>query len=144
MAGCAVRHAALLLLACVAACQSERPALGHVVVFLDTDAPLPRASAPPPPIDQPQPLFDRIGLEVFPPGASQPCTNCLQEFDLSEEQVRAGISFVVRVDSATSIARVRARMYRFLAGVDLPPAPEAIVEVVAELPTQPEEGATEV
>jgi formylglycine-generating enzyme required for sulfatase activity len=125
-------------------CEAEiLPPLGHLVVFVDTDAPLPRADGTTPPLDEPQALFDRVRIDVFPGGATEPCDSCTEEFELSDERVREGASFVVRFEDASEPARVRARMYRFLVGVESPPAPETIVEVVAELPMQPEEGATE-
>ncbi|HZO17182.1 MAG TPA: SUMF1/EgtB/PvdO family nonheme iron enzyme [Polyangiaceae bacterium] len=133
---------AWVLVACLGCSAEQLPPLGHVMVFLDTDAPLRRSEGPPPAIDEPQPLFDGVSVDVFASGATEPC--CSEDFELTEEQVRAGASFVVRLEGEGGAPRVRARMYRILLGVEAPPAPETVVEVVAELPAQPEEGATEV
>ncbi|HZO13199.1 MAG TPA: SUMF1/EgtB/PvdO family nonheme iron enzyme [Polyangiaceae bacterium] len=136
------RVAALLALA---ACTPDdlRPPTGHVLLHVDTDAPV----APPPgtPLasDAAAPLFDRLLVEVFEPGETQPCDGCVAELDIDTDVLSRGGSFAVVPPGPTSGLRVRLRMFLRARLVDGVIAPEATVEVVAALPPVPEEGAVD-
>jgi formylglycine-generating enzyme len=142
--GCPVRRrlAALGALAWAAlpSCADELPPLGHVVVHVDTDAPLPPAPGEAP--SGPWFLFDRVRIDVFEAGADEPCRECTREFDLDERTVREGASFTIVAPVGTA-PRARFRLFR---GVPLGPDPaaESTVELVVRMPPVPSEGAVDV
>jgi hypothetical protein len=79
--------------------QDVPPPAGQALVYIDTDAP--------------PALFDRLRLEVFPPGAEEACAGCTREFgvDASTFSVaNASIGVVPR--PGTHGYRVRARLFR--------------------------------
>lgn len=144
----ALRAASLLAASSLlAACDAESvvlPAEGHVLVHVDTDAPV-----PPPPGSlaapgTPAPLFDRLSVEVYAPGSAEPCDGCVRELQLDEAVLRAGGSFAVEPAGARSGVRVRLRMYRAAGHLEGEPAPEATVETTVRLPDVPREGAVDV
>jgi formylglycine-generating enzyme required for sulfatase activity len=134
-----VRRALFLLL--LAGCsQSDLPPLGHVVLYLDTDAPVPTAAGKVRDPNAPAPLFDRVRVEILKPGEDQPCATCAREFDLDEDLLRAGASFTVLGGSGL---RARVRLYRAASVVDGTIPPRTAVDVWLALPTPPAEGAAE-
>ena len=64
--------AALFVLA-ASGCSAELPPLGQTLLYIDTDAPLPPAPGESLGEDDPPALFDRVRLDVYPPGATEPC-----------------------------------------------------------------------
>jgi formylglycine-generating enzyme required for sulfatase activity len=129
----------------VAACAEPEarvlPPYGQVLLYVDTDAPLP---APPgkklAQTDAP-PLFDRIRIEVFRPGEALPCADCTHEFDLDRELVasgRASVGITPPTDANGYVARVRLFSARF---VELgQPPPSTTVDMTVALPAIAPEG----
>lgn len=128
----------------VTACSRELlPPPGHVLLYLDTDAPVPASFGDPEP--QVEPLFDRVQLAVFPPGETMPCKGCEREIPLDRRRLaekRASIQ--IPKGGGLTGYRVRARLYlgRHVAFGGTPPD-SGTVEVVAALPEAPDEGGTE-
>ena len=112
----------------LAACSSELPPQGQVVLYLDTDAPL---------VDPP--LFDRILVEISAPGETTPCNGCSRELpiDVPKMHDRAfSFGFAARPRVVGYVARLR--MFRS-AGRGTP-RPESTIELVGYLPAVGEDG----
>ncbi|HRG99410.1 MAG TPA: SUMF1/EgtB/PvdO family nonheme iron enzyme [Polyangiaceae bacterium] len=146
-----MRRALAFALLAAACAPAPLPPTGHVLLFFDTDAPVPEAvgeAAPAPAgvaaLDV-QPLFDRLEVEVFEPGATSPCEGCRREFVL-DRRTLAELRASIQVPARPGVAGYRARARLFLAAhlVDGggPPS-SSTVEVVAALPIAPAEGAAE-
>lgn len=134
----------LLLLGALEGCRVTASPPAQIVVYIDTDAPLPDSRNPllSAYIDLPAPLFDRLRIDVFPPGASRPCDDCSREYPLYADDVVAGrASF--GVVPATAGTRLRLRMSRGTFGHAMELDPDVTVEVVAELPAIEGDGVIE-
>lgn len=86
------------------------PPRDQVVLFIDTDAVLPPPEGAIDPPLSPQPLFDRMTIEVFAPGASEPCGACRRELPIDREtfaKLRASIGVVPGAGGEGYRARVR-------------------------------------
>jgi formylglycine-generating enzyme len=143
-----LRGAPVLLAACAAAsgCDPDAvvlPPLGHVILHVDTDAPVPNAPGVVTDPAAPPPLFDRLLVEVYAPGNDAPCDDCTRELDLTEEALRAGGSLSIEPTGARAGIRVRLRMFRGAGRLEGDPPAEATVEATVALPDVPEEGAVE-
>lgn len=135
----------LALLACEDTVTVE-PAPGQILLFFDTDAPVPSVSSRAASIVRPTPLFDRVRIELFAPGASEPCESCINEFELEEGVLRASTASV-GIAPPPGKAGYRARVRMFLAALardDGTPDPDATVEVTVALPTVAQTGKKEV
>lgn len=133
---------ALAAAALGAACSVEPlPPEGQVLLYVDTDAILPdplgskRDEAP---------LFDRLRIEIFEPGASEPCAGCTREFGVDHATVFEGRASVGVVPGPhESGYRARVRLYR-AGGADLvEPRPTSTLEAVVRLPEVKTEGVVE-
>jgi len=109
-----------LLVVTVSACSGGAPSAApspQVVVHIDTDAPIASQTAGDnPDFAHPIPLFDRLRVELYPPGQSSPCDGCTNDFVLTYEQLAAStLSFGVAVgaDESGWVARVRMTVQRF-------------------------------
>lgn len=114
------------------ACEKAAPApaaIGQLVVWLDTDAPLPTAT-PPGPMD-PAPLFDRVRVDVLPLDGTT--CDCTREFDVTTDSMSAGVSFGV-IPSGPSGATLRVRLFRAGVTLDGEPAPDSTIDVTAAVP----------
>jgi len=131
-----------VLLPLALACEREHaapPAIGQLVVWLDTDAPLPTAT-PLGPMD-PAPLFDRVRVDVVPlDGTSCDCT---REFDVTADSMSAGVSFGV-VPASPSGATMRVRLFRAAVTLDGQPAPDSTIDVTLAVPALDEGTVTDV
>jgi len=118
----------------------ELPPAGQLVVYVDTDAPLP--GAPGAPLRAPA-LFDRLSFELFLPGAGAPCRGCARELAPTREAAARGdLSIGVLPQGVTRAGlRLRVRLYRAAA---LPARPESTIEAVVTLPEVPAEGLVDV
>jgi len=136
----AVRSAALIVVA-LAGCAEVLPPDGHVILYVDADAPLPNAPGSIPVAGAPAALFDRVRVELFAPDGATPCDGCVREFDLDQETVRGGATF--KIVAADGASRARLLLFR---GTPLgpEPAPQSTIELVMQLPELPSEGAVEV
>lgn len=125
--------------------QSTLPPLGQVLLYVDTDAPLPAAAGEVLGPDDPLPLFDRVRIQVYRPGEDVPCTDCTHEFDLDRRIVgegRASVGLRPPPDVSGYVARVRL----FRSGdVELgEPRVDATVDLTISLPLVHAEGITPV
>ncbi len=88
-------------------CKTAPPRAAEILVYVDTDAPLsPRTGLGAPAT---APLFERVRIDVYPPGATEPCLGCTRELAIDDALVRAGASFGVLPSPGTSGWRVRVR-----------------------------------
>ncbi|HEY8075880.1 MAG TPA: SUMF1/EgtB/PvdO family nonheme iron enzyme [Labilithrix sp.] len=135
---------ALVLLA-LAACSDTvhvEPAQGEVLLYVDTDAPLAVAPDAPDASTAPPPLFDRLSIEIFPPGATTPCAGCVNAFDVDTDLFRtAGASVGIAPTPGEDGWRARVRLF----GVahtfpDGSPDPAATIERVVALPAVADTG----
>ena len=136
--------AALLLVAACGSSPESLPPEGHLVVHLDTDAPLPPAPGIEPAPNAPYGLFDRIVIDVYEPGAPTPCKACTREFDLDEELFLHGASFTVLPDRSRTGLRARVRMFALRSTLDGAIPEDASLEAVVALPDVPLEGSEDV
>ena len=127
-----MKHGARLVVIAfaLAACRASSgaaPPQAQVIVHVDTDAPVAHASAAESPSwTDPIPLFDRLHVDLFPPGATAPCDSCTNEFSVSYEQLAASLVSFARVPAQGDdgwVARVRLTVERFeLSTGELDPA----------------------
>ncbi len=129
---------ALGVLLVVNACRSDELATeGHLLVYVDTDAPLPRAGRRASPLE-PMPLVDTVRIELLTTEGDPACASCSREFSLDEEDVNAGATFTVLAREARK-AVLHATAFRAVtvrSGL-----PGARIEVWSRVPAPPREGA---
>ncbi|CAN5202781.1 hypothetical protein BH09MYX1_BH09MYX1_37870 [soil metagenome] len=114
------------------------PPAGQLVVHIGTDAPLPAAPGNPAPTVPP--LFDRIRVSVYEPGAVQsatpmPCVGCVGDFSVNSTDMANGkVSFgvVLRTEVTGYVARLD--MFRAAATELGDPIPRATVTKYISLP----------
>ena len=136
---------ALLLVGMSASCNSSEllPAPGHHVVTLDTDAVVPAAPGATLDPNAPIPLFDRLELAVLREGETEPAAEEKRDFAVDESTfLPDGATFTIEA-APGEVVRVRARLFRDASSFAGEPRPESTVEVLAELPPTPTEGALE-
>lgn len=139
------KYLLLCLLGCGALDDRSLPPRGQIRLLVDTDAIVPRAPGAPPDAAQPAPVFDRLRIEVFPPGEVLPCVDCTREFPIDERafrerRVSAGV--VPRPDASGYRARVV--LYRGF-GVDSSGARQASsLDTYVALPVVGDEGVVDV
>ncbi|HEY8076016.1 MAG TPA: formylglycine-generating enzyme family protein [Labilithrix sp.] len=140
------RAAFLFALAACGSREIVNPPPGEVLLHVDTDAPLPAAAGEALPPDAPPPLFDRMRVEIFAPGATSPCDGCTNEFALDVDLVGGGLaSFGVAPPPHQAGWRARVRMFLgALLGSDGEPIPLATVETVVGLPPVDDQGTIDV
>ncbi len=124
-------------------CTSELPPRSQLVLHVDTDAIVPPAVGVALGPDDPPPLFDTLLVEVFEPGATEPCDGCARQFALDADHFRNGaVSLGIPAAAGVSGYRARIRMYPARATLSgEPPAPSAegvaptsVVDTVVALP----------
>jgi formylglycine-generating enzyme required for sulfatase activity len=136
-----VRRLSVIVAALLAACaQRELPLLGHVVLYVDTDAPVPTAPGKTRDPNAPAPLFDRVRVEIFKPGEREPCAPCSREFDVDEALLRGGASFTVLGGAGL---RARVRLFRSASVIDGAIPPRTAIDTWIALPAPPPEGPAE-
>ena len=143
------RRALVLALLGAVACKSHDtttlPPHGQLLIYDDTDAPLPAAAGDALGPDDPAPLFDRVRIEIYEPNGTAPCDGCTHEFDLDRTIVGEGRASVgVSTPPGVAGYRARVRMFRAIAVELNEPRQDATVEVVAALPVIAAEGVTPV
>jgi formylglycine-generating enzyme required for sulfatase activity len=128
-----------------AACSSRTlPYSGQLVLYVNTDAPLPPAPGDVLGPTDPFPLFDRMRIEIFLPGQTQACGGCTRDFDIDRTLVGAGqasIGVVPAVGADGYTARVR--MFRGAVLEDGQPDPDSTLDTTVALPAIASEGITE-
>ena len=136
---------ALLLAGLASGCNRSEvlPAPGHHVVTLDTDAIVPAAPGATVDPNAPIPLFDRLELAVLREGETEPTAEERRDFAVDESTfLPDGASFTIEAEPG-EVVRVRARLFRDASSFAGEPRPESTIEVIAELPPTPTEGALE-
>ena len=135
--------------ATLGACVATPPPRGQVLLYVDTDAPVPPGPGQSLGADDPQPLFDSLRIEIFEPGRAEPCANCSHTFILDSTLLRdqrMSIGIVMR--PGASGYRARLRLYPSSATLSREaPAPNpdgtlpsSVVDVVVSLPAIGEDG----
>jgi formylglycine-generating enzyme required for sulfatase activity len=125
----------------LAGCDGALPPRGEVVLYVTTDAPLPAPADDPSYVIKAPALFDRLRIEVFPPGATTPCAGCTRELAIDSRIVADGKASVGLVPKPeTTGHRVRVRLFRSLGRE---PRAASTIETVATLPVVHEEGIVE-
>jgi sulfatase modifying factor 1 len=134
-----------LLVACSDTVKTEPPP-GQIILYVDTDAPLPIAADSPGAADAPPPLFDRLRIEILAPGQSAPCAGCENAFAVDTDLFRAA-NVSVGVYPPPGVSGFRARVRLYAAAYASPsgePDPAATIERVVVLPVVEEEGRTDI
>jgi len=144
------RRAALLLagllgLGCGDSTPKTLPPAGQVLLYVDTDAPLPAAAGATLGPGDPPALFDRVRIEVFGPGERLPCADCTHEFDVDRTLVGSGKASV-GITTPPRVSGYVARVRLFHAAfVELgEPRDDATIDVTVALPATQDEGITPV
>ena len=147
-----LRCLALSLLWLLFGCSAELGPRGQVLLYLDTDAPVPPGPGAVPDPSRGPALFDTVLVEVFEPGDDQPCAGCSRMFAIHEPLLRqrraslglpqkAGVAgYRVRVRLFSSSATLTGAVAEY--ALDGSP-PQSVIEVTAELPVVAEEGIVE-
>lgn len=124
-----------LLLASAASCAEEQPAEeGHLLVVIDTDAPLPSSVGEGPP-----PVFDTVKIEIVDGDGNAACEACVREMPITREDIAHGATFTVVRATADAPVLVHARLFRSAFG-DAALNPAIVVERWLRLPVAPAEG----
>ena len=142
MRSCAsVVLAAGLALGCDARMAKVLPPIGQVLLYVTTDAPLPPADGTAPGAEVQPGLFDHLRLEVFTPGAKEPCAGCSRDFDLDSDAVSNDrVSFGVVADPGMSGYVVRARIFRGISVKGDQPPTLSTIDSYVGLPVVAAEG----
>jgi formylglycine-generating enzyme required for sulfatase activity len=143
------RLAILLLLLVAVACSDSSPQIlaptGQILLYVDTDSPLPPAPGDPTSPSDPVALFDSVRIEVYAPSATTPCDICTREFALTRglvEDADASVGIVLPPNTAGYVARVRVFKAAFL--IDDEPAEEATLDSWITLPPVNDTGIVEI
>jgi formylglycine-generating enzyme len=127
------------LLACSS---STLPAPAQLLLYLDTDAPLPSESPASPDALTPAPLFDRVRFEVVRGAGTMAC-DCSEEFDLTRDLVMSGGASFGVLPPLAGDGAIRVRLFRDNAIVQGEPDPGSTIDVTFALPATPATGAGE-
>jgi formylglycine-generating enzyme len=130
-----------ILVLSAGACSSgakTAPPVAQVVLHVDTDAPVVHDSSDAAPgWTDPIPLFDRLHVDLYPPGASTPCSDCSNEFSVSFEDFTAGnvsLGLVPNPGDTGWVARVELTVELFeLSTGDIDP--DTTIDAWVTLPT---------
>lgn len=129
-------RAALLVIGVVAGCAREPTKVtpGQILLYVDTDAPIP--AGPGQTHGVATPLFDRIRIDVLAPGETTPCPTCSNEFEVNallftDKSVSVGIVPPLH----TSGYRARIRLFKAsFAGLTGEPNADSTLETTVALP----------
>ena len=137
---------ALVIASCSVLEPAPLPPEGQVVLGVATDAWLPRGSdAPYEPITR-NALFERMRIELFAPGETEPCRECYRDFGAEHvvfNDGRATVGFVPR----PGVSGYRARVRLYHAGAtesSAEPQPSSTLEAVVSLPPVGPDGIVDV
>ena len=131
-----------LLAACGGHASSTALPAGQVVLYVDTDAPLPSAEQAG--TQDPPALFDQLLIDIYAPGSTEPCEGCSRLFEVDSEQVRArAVSFGVLTPPGVTGYAARVRLFRARNASGGDPPAFSTLEVVAALPKVSSEGIVE-
>jgi sulfatase modifying factor 1 len=141
-ARCAVPPAALACVIVSSACgPTNLPAAPQLLIYIDTDAIVPRNQLAPVSDMDALPLFDTILIDGIHDGAV--CATCTHEFSIFEQAFQNnGVSFGV-VAPLVAGDSVRVRLFLSSYATSGEPPPEATIDVTAVLPALPPDGTLE-
>jgi formylglycine-generating enzyme required for sulfatase activity len=128
-------RSALLLTFALAACDPPlAPAQGHILLHVDTDAPVDTGSREAT-IDQPLPLFDRLRFDILRPNG-EACAGCTNEFSVTTDAFTSkNVSIDVPLPPGEAGWKARVRLYPLdFAGADGEPDPATAIDVTVPLP----------
>ncbi len=118
---------------------------GQILLYVETDAPLPPPPGTASDPNDPIPLFDRLRIDVIPPGATASCAGCTHEFDVDRDLVgegRASVGITTPPGATGYVARVRLFRGAF---VELgEPRTDASLDTFIALPPIGTEGITSI
>ena len=118
-------------------CARTLPPFGQLVIFVTTDAPVGAAGS--------RSLFDRLRVEVFPPGANDACAGCTREFAIDDDRMQRGeASFGVFPQPGETGYRARVRVFRSGGTASGEPRRGSTLERVVALPAIAGSGLIEV
>jgi formylglycine-generating enzyme len=119
--------------------QKVLPPTGQLLLYLDTDAPLPSSTGAATSALTPAPLFDRVRFDATPTLDGGPC-DCSREFDVTDDRVESGsVSFGV-LPPLAGHGTLRVRLFRGDATVQGEPDPGSTIDMTFALPAVPAEG----
>jgi formylglycine-generating enzyme required for sulfatase activity len=137
---CTTLAAGMLLLACGSATREGEPR-GQIKLYVTTDAPLPLGPGELASATRPPPLFDRLRIDVFRPGADEPCSDCSRDFELDRVRVESGEASIGIVPAPFATGYVaRARLFRFVTLEEGEPQPLSTIDTYAAIPAVAEDG----
>src|SRR5262245_34564428 len=120
-----------LLVASTPACSA--PSAGQLLVWIDTDAPLPSPASGP---FDPAPLFDSLRVDLYRPDELEPCAGCSRQFSVDRAQFEAlTVSMGIVPENARKGYRLRARLFTAAFVRDGEPRPESTIDVTVTLPS---------
>ncbi len=138
-----VRLVAFFALVALAACQSQTlPPVGHVLLYIDTDAPVPAPPGVPTDPLAPEPLFDSVQVELYPAGATSPCDACTRVFPLDTSKAAAGVSFSLVPQTAAEPVVAHVTLFRDASAQVHGIAPALSLQSWVSLPAVPAFGET--
>jgi len=121
------------------------PPTGQVLLYVDTDAPVPLGPDEALGDTNPPALFDRLRIDLFAPGAREPCGGCSRDFELEARTLRERkASFGITPPPGGEGYVARARLFRSAALEGGEPPVSSTVEAYVELPAVGREGVLEV
>jgi formylglycine-generating enzyme required for sulfatase activity len=121
----------------------ELPPRGQVLLYIDTDAPLPSATTTSDLLG-PVPLFDRLRLDVSACEDVERCPPVTQDFPVDEARLRdRKLSIGIVPAAPGDRPLVRARLFLVEDSLDLEPVQDVTIDVTTVLPEIPAEGVIE-
>jgi len=131
------------VVAAIGACAPETASTraAQILLYVDTDAPLPGAGP-----GAPLALFDRVRIDLLPPGEDTPCTGCTNEFALTTNDL-SSLDASVGLAPALGVSGYRARVRLFLnafASIAGEPDADNTIDTTVALPATLPQTATEI
>jgi formylglycine-generating enzyme len=119
--------------------EATLPPVGNVLLYVDTDAPIPAAPGTTPEPLGPMPLFDSLQIDLYGPGATSPCDACGRQFAVDQSQQAQGISFAVVATPGEEIV-ADVRLFRAESAAVLGIQEASSLEAWVVLPAIPSQG----
>lgn len=130
----------MLVALTTSSCQKAAlPPEGQVLVYLDTNAPVVAARSDKDPVA----LFDKVLVELVPPGERTACHECRREFVVDGDKMR-GRTFSFGFVPPPRVLGYRLRLVLFRSAGGFAARRESSIELVGYLPAVAEEGIREI
>jgi formylglycine-generating enzyme len=126
----------------VACAPNTAPAPAQLLLYLDTDAPLPSGSSASPDALAPAPLFNRVRFDVVRGEGTSAC-DCSEEFDVTQDLVMSGAASFGVLPPLAGDGAIRVRLFRDTAIVQGEPDPGSTIDMTFALPAAPTNGAAD-